>query len=123
MIPTNAIAIRDQQRVELDSAVSQFLASGGAIQKLSHVERAPHRPISYNNRVDRKTKFRREYEELERKIAEHARAFAGIGATANQAMRQMQKRWEGQAVITAPKLEQIAAKYGFVFECDERGRP
>ena len=116
------IQLRQPDREALANAVAAHLAGGGRIQQLSHTERAPHRAISYNNRVDRKTKGRREFEEEERKLAEHACALAHVGLTAAQAMRQLRQRWTGRAVITTPRLEQIAAKYGFAFDCDARGR-
>jgi uncharacterized protein YjiS (DUF1127 family) len=117
------IQMRQPDREALAAAVAAHLAAGGIVHQLSHVERAPYRPISYNNRVDRKAKGRREFEEEERKLAEHAKSLADLGLTAAQAMRQMRKRWTGRAVVTGPRLEQIAAKYGFVFACDTRGRP
>lgn len=116
------ILIRQAYRDWLEVATAQFVADGGKVERLSHTERAPHRPISYNNRVDRKHAGRREFEEEERKLAEHAQALAATGLTSAQAMRQMRKRWTGRAVITGPRLEQIAAKYGFVFHADARGR-
>lgn len=117
------IQMRQPDRETLAAAVAAHLAAGGIVHQLSHVERAPYRPISYNNRVDRKAKGRRKYEEEQQRLAEHAKSLADIGLTAPQAMRQMRKRWTGRAVITAPRLEQLAAKYGFVFACDTRGRP
>lgn len=116
------IQARQPDRDRIAEATAAHLAKGGQITKLSHVERAPDKVLAYNNRVDRKHKGRREFEAEERKIAEHARGLADIGVTANEAMRQMRLRWEGKAVITAPRLEQIAAKYGFVFAGDNRGR-
>lgn len=117
------IQMRDAARADLAAAVEAHLAAGGTIQRLSHCERAPTRCISYNNRVDRKSAGRREYLELERMIAEHGRALAEIGLTVELARRQMAKRWAGRAVLTAPRIEQIAAKYGFAFCSDARGRP
>ena len=114
------IQLRQPDREALANAVAAHLAGGGRIQQLSHTERAPHRAISYNNRTDRKNKGRREFEEEERKLAEHAKSLADIGLTSAQAMCQMRKRWDGRAVITGPRLEQIAAKYGFAFDCDAR---
>lgn len=116
------IEARQADREMLADAIAQYQASGGTIHQLIHTERAPHRPISYNNRVDRKSKGRREFEEEERKLAEHAKALAETGLTAAQAMRQLRKRWTGRAVITGPRLEQIAAKYGFAFNATGRGR-
>lgn len=116
------IAMRQPDRDYLAQKMAEFQAAGGKIHRLSHAERAPHRPISYNNRTDRKNKGRREFEEEERKLAEHAKSLADIGLTSAQAMRQMRKRWDGRAVITGPRLEQIAAKFGFAFYADGRGR-
>lgn len=117
------IQMRQADREALAVAVEAHLAAGGTIHRLSHCERAPHKPISYNNRVDRKSAGRREYLELERMIAEHGRALAATGLTVELARRQMAKRWVGRAVLTAPRIEQIAAKYGFAFCSDARGRP
>lgn len=117
------IQMRQPDRDAIAAAVAAHLAAGGTIHRISHCERAPHRPISYNNRVDRKSTGRREFEEEERKLAEHAKALADTGLTAAQAMRQMRKRWTGRAVINGPRLEQIAAKFGFSFYSDARGRP
>lgn len=116
------IQMRQPDREMLAAAVEAHLAAGGTIHQVTHTEHAPHRPISYNNRVDRKSKGRREFEEEERKLAEHAKALAETGLTAAQAMRQLRKRWNGRAVITGPRLEQIAAKFGFAFYADNRGR-
>lgn len=115
-------AARQADREAIAAAVAAFQASGGKIHRLDHTERAPHRPISYNNRVDRKSAGRREYLELERIIAEHGKALADTGLTVEQARRQMAKRWKGRAVLTAPRIEQIAAKYGFAFHATGRGR-
>ena len=116
------IQMRQAAREELAAAVEAHLAAGGRIHRLSHTERAPHRPISYNNRTDRKTKGRRGFEEEERRLAEHAKSLADLGLTVEQVRRQMAKRWTGRAVIKGPRLEQIAAKYGFAFHATGRGR-
>lgn len=47
MIPSSQIAIREQQRAELNDAIARHLAQGGSIDRLSHAERAPYRNISY----------------------------------------------------------------------------
>lgn len=116
------IQMRDAARADLAAAVEAHLAAGGTIQRLSHCERAPTRCISYNNRVDRKSAGRREYLELERMIAEHGRALAATGLTVEQARRQMAKRWAGRAVLTAPRIEQIAARYGYAYQAKGEGK-
>lgn len=120
LITSNQIAIRDQQRAELERAVAEHLAAGGTIERLSHSERAPHRPISYNRSVTHKPSVRRQYQQMERKIAEHGRALAAVGLTVEQARRQMAQKWD--ASLTGPRLEQIAAKYGYAYQSTPRGR-
>lgn len=53
------IQMRQPDRETLAAAVAAHLAAGGIVHQLRHVERAPYRPISYNNRVDADASLRK----------------------------------------------------------------
>lgn len=113
MITSNHARMRDAEREQLAQLVSQHLSQGGRIDRLTHAERAPDRPISYNRTISSKVRIRRQHEEAERKLAEHGRALAAIGLTVVQARRQLNGKHE--IALSVPKLEQIAAKYGYAY--------
>ena len=54
------IEIRDPLRAELHELQQAFIANGGRINVLSHCERAPARPITYNNKAVSKVAARRD---------------------------------------------------------------
>lgn len=110
-----AIQLQAPLRAEIDQQIAQFLAAGGDIQRLSHIERAEYRPTSYNTSITRRRNVHAEFLELERKVAEHGRGLASTGLTVLEASRQLRQRWAGQMSITAPRAEQLAAKYGYVY--------
>lgn len=109
------INLRQSDREALAAAVAQYQASGGKIQQLSHVERAPHKPISYNGQIKPKARDTAAFKEEERLLMEHAKALASVGLTSSQAMRQLRKRWTGRAVITTTRLELLAMAGRFQF--------
>lgn len=111
------IQLRDPARAHLNDAIAQFLASGGAISKLSHTERAEYKPLSFNNTAtfSQAANKRRTYLALERRIAEHGKGLADIGLTSQQAYRRMRERWKDEAEISVSRVEQIAARYGYAF--------
>lgn len=109
------IKLRQPDREALAAAVAQFQAGGGKIEQLSHVERAPYRPVSYNNRITPKARDTAAFKEEERLLMEHAKALASVGLTSAQAMRQLRKRWTGRAVITTTRLELLAMAGRFQF--------
>jgi uncharacterized protein YjiS (DUF1127 family) len=114
----NFIQQKAPERNELAALMASFT---GRIQVLSHTERAPYKHTSYNvsqtanqARVEA-AKKRESAKELYRQMTEHARSLADIGLSSLAAARVMRERWRGQAAITMPVLEQIAAKGGFAF--------
>ena len=109
------IQLRQPDREALAAAVAQYQAGGGKIEQLSHVERAPYRPVSYNSRINTKTRDTAAFKEEERLLMEHAKALASVGLTSSQAMRQLRKRWTGRAVITTTRLELLAMAGRFQF--------
>lgn len=123
MIDLANIQARDKQRAQHDQLIAEFLAQGGAIQVLEHVERAPIKQPVWNGGVTQNTDSRLEFLRLERQIAEHGRALADIGLTAEQALKQMKKRWQNRCVLSVPKIEQLAARFGYAFSIVGRGRP
>ena len=108
------IKLRQPDREALAAAVAQYQAGGGKIEQLSHIERAPYRPVSYNKRVSPKARDTA-FKEEERLLMEHAKALASVGLTSAQAMRQLRKRWTGRAVITTTRLELLAMAGRFQF--------
>lgn len=108
----SAIAQRDALRAQLSAAVDQYLARGGRIMQLPGCMCAPLPPAKFNSRTP-KTR-RREQEQLDAKIAEHGRALAAIGLTAEQALKQMRERWKGQR-LNIERIEQLAALHGYAF--------
>ena len=123
MIDLANIQARDALRAEHDQLIEQYLAQGGQIERLAHVERAPIRQAVWNGGITPNAENRREFLELERQIAEHGRALAATGLTVEQAVRQLRKRWGNRTTISAPKAEQIAARFGYAYASDARGRP
>lgn len=123
MIDTTMIQHRQPEREELQALTEQFLQAGNTITKVSHIERAPYTRISGETPFNRRAESRREFFELERRIADHGRALASIGLTSSQAMRQIRRANRQIKGITGPRLEQIAAKYGYAYEGSLRGRP
>lgn len=123
MIDLANIQARDPQRAEHDQLIAEFLARGGQIQQLSHVEYAPIKPVTFNGSVTPHQQNRKEYLRIEREIAEHGRALALIGLSASEALRQLKARWKDRLNLTAPKLEQLAARFGYSYASTERGRP
>lgn len=123
MIDLASIQARDKTRAQHERLIAEFLAGGGEIQVLDHVERAPIKQTEWNYAVTPNEDNRKAYLELERKIAEHDKALAATGLTVERAVRQMRKRWGPQATITCAKAEQIAARYGYAYPCSARGRP
>lgn len=113
-----AIQRRDCVRAEINSAVSKFLAAGGRINRLSHTERAPARPISYNNRPPRLD--RREEQRIEQMVAEHGRAYAATGLGSLEATRRLREKWLARYVITQTRVEQLAALHGYAYRDNER---
>lgn len=123
MIDTSSIQARDKYRSEHDRLIAEFLAGGGEIQVLEHIERAPIRQAEWNYTITPNENNRKEFLRMERQIAEHGRALSDIGMTAEQALKQMKKRWNGQCVLSLPKIEQLAARFGYAFSIIGRGRP
>ena len=123
MIDTSSIQARDKVRAQHDKLIAEFLSQGGEIQVLEHIERAPVRQAEWNYAVTPNENNRKEFLRMERQIAEHGRALADIGLTAEQALKQMKKRWNGQCVLSLPKIEQLAARFGYAFSIIGRGRP
>ncbi|MDH4581424.1 hypothetical protein E8F20_05980 [Pseudomonas sp. BN415] len=120
MIDASGISIREPQRAELAQLTSAFLANGGQIERLAHVERAPIRQAVWNGGITHNAENRREFLELEQQIAEHGRTLASTGLTVEQAVRQLRKRWGDRTTITAAKAEQIAARYGYAYPATAR---
>lgn len=112
-----AIQRRDSMRAEISSAVSKFLAAGGCIHRLSHTERAPDGPISYNHRPPRRD--RREEQRIEQLVADHGRAYAAAGLGSLEATRRLRVKWLGRYVITQTRVEQLAALYGYAYRDNE----
>lgn len=123
MIDLANIQARDSQRAEHEQLIADFLARGGRIQTLEHIERAPIKPVTFNGSVTPHQQNRKEFLRVEREIAEHGRALALIGCTAEEALRQLKKRWKAHVNLTAPKLECLAARFGYAYASTERGRP
>lgn len=111
------IAAKDAARNELAALMASFT---GRILVVSHTERAPyertsHRPCqAANERRIKEAKKREAAKEKDRQIVEQAKALASEGLSTLQAGRIMRKSWPG-AGMSEPKLEQLAAKHGFVF--------
>lgn len=123
MIDLSNIQVRDKDRARHEKMIAEFLASGGQIQV---IEKPVHRPEVqgvWNGGITPKTDHRREYEELERQIAEHGRALAATGLTAEQALRQLKKKWGERCVLNKPKIEQLGARFGYYYPDSGRGRP
>lgn len=115
MIDQSSIQALDPFRADIAAMTARFAAAGGSITVLSHIERAPDKPLAYNTSITRRHNARREYLALEQKIAEHGKALAATGLTSDEAARQLRQRWGIGARITAQKAEQIAAKYGYAY--------
>lgn len=109
------IQLRDPLRDKLNAMTQRFAEQGGRITALSHVECAPYKPLAYNTSITRRHHARREFLELEQKIAEHGKALAAMGLTPDQAARKLRERWRSTPRITSLKAEQIAAKYGYAY--------
>lgn len=122
IVDSTAIQARDPLRAEHDQLIADFLARGGQIEQLAHVERAPIRQAVWNGGITHNAENRRAFLELEKQIAEHGRALAATGLTVEQAVRQLRRRWGSQVTISAPKAEQIAARYGYAYPVTGRGR-
>lgn len=122
MIDSTMIQQRQPDRDELRALTAQFIEAGKSITKLSHVERAPYTRISGETSFNRRHESRRAFFEAEQKIADHGRALAAIGLTSSQAMRQIRKANREARGINGPRLEQIAAKYGYHYNTTGRGR-
>lgn len=113
MIDLANIQARDKDRLTHDRLTAEFLARGGEIQVLPHVERQPIKQAVWNGGLTTHSENRKEFLRIEREIAEHGRALALIGLNVNEALRQIKKRWK--VAMTAPKLEQLACRFGFAF--------
>lgn len=53
MIDLANIQARDPVRQEHEQLIADFLAKGGEIQQLAHIERAPLKPVTWNGSVTR----------------------------------------------------------------------
>lgn len=123
MIDLANIQCRDPQRAEHAELIEQFLASGGRIQVIGHIERMPIKPTNWNGSVTPNESRRKEFLRVERELAEHGKALAAIGLTVEEAQRQLRKTWKGRVTLTTQKLEQLAARFGYHYHCTNRGRP
>lgn len=122
MIELNSIRAKDAQRADLYAQVAHHLAQGGRIQQLSVFEHTPPKPYSYNTSITRRRNTRREYLKLEAQIAAHGKALAETGLTAEQAVRQLNKRWGDKTRFNCEKATQLAARHGYAYR-ESRGRP
>lgn len=122
MIDLSNIQARDPQRAEHERLMAEFLARGGEVTVLSHVERAPLKPVTFNGSVTPHQQNRKEYLRIERQIAEEGRELAIQGHSVEEALRQMKKKWKAHLNLTAPKLECLAARFGYAYSSTGRGR-
>lgn len=122
MIDLSNIQARDKDRARHEEMVAEFLAQGGQIQVIDKPVIRPEVQGVWNGGITPKTDNRREFEELERAIAEHGRALAETGLTAEQALRQLKKKWGGRCSLSKPKIEQLGARYGYYYPDSGRGR-
>lgn len=123
MIDMSSIQAKDKDRKAYDRLIAEFLARGGEIQVLPHIERQPIKQAVWNGGLTTHSENRKEFLRVEREIAEHGRALALIGCTVEEALRQLKKKWKAHLNLTAPKLEQLGARFGYVYASTERGRP
>lgn len=121
IIPTNAIDLREQLQAEIDAVVSQHLAAGGQIERLSSTERAPYKTISHGRVISQRPNVRRQQEAQDRKISEYGKALAWAGMTVDQARKRISENMG--ITITGPRLEQLAAMAGYHYHDSGRGRP
>jgi hypothetical protein len=115
MIDLSSIQARDPLREEHDSLIEEFLAKGGEIKQVGRIERPPPKQEAWNTTITSHPERRRAFLELEEKIAAHGKALASTGLTAEQAVRQLRKRWGSQCTISLAKVEQLAARYGYYY--------
>lgn len=123
MIDLSNIQARDKDRARHEKMIAEFLARGGEIQVIDKPVIRPEIQGVWNGGITPKTDHRREFEEMERAIADEGRALAAKGMTADQALKLLKKTFGGKAVLNKPKVEQIAARYGYFYPDSGRGRP
>jgi lipid-binding SYLF domain-containing protein len=113
----NLIKQKEPARQELAGLMAAY---AGEVQVISSVDRAAItkkecnvRQSANQARIDAANK-REAAKEKERQIVEHAKGLADMGLSTLQAGRVLRGRWPG-AGLSEPKLDQMAAKHGFVF--------
>ncbi len=120
------IEIRDPLRAELHELQQAFIAAGGRINVLSHCERAPARPITYNNKAVSKVAARSDSVKREAETARLMRDLlvvtSGSGSKPRSVVEMRGVLRHHGVHLSAPAIEQLAAKHSIRLRNEIRER-
>lgn len=123
---TATIQIKNAPREQLEGLVTEFLAAGGQINRLSHTERAPRRPCRWNVGIVRskESRLREAQARAALEAAVHALCrvetpFGPVLRTAAEIRLELKKQGRRHSL---EQIEQTAARLGLTLRDTGRSR-
>jgi hypothetical protein len=123
MHSTAPIQIKQHDRDYLSRKTADFLASGGSIRTLSHVERAPVR-LSCWEQTTRHASMLRESERRQKRIVQRIKELAVVdsqfGPIARRSAQEIRRIITSEGTrVTVQYVEEMAARHAIMIKHDE----